>query len=532
MFRRMLNKKIDCKFEIDEDVLQEFCHKNQTLWNNTEDKKREYIYIGFFMVEKWIPWLERKILYAKGLQEQTGAVPIILDWGHNDKLEKLYLSYGIHSISMKQEMFSNVAGCIYGIWNSFKFLISGATGEKIINMKYHDVKVGHFIYDTIIRTNQDIYTIRDARNRTCLKKTWTTYWFLHTLEKVCKKNPPIHYIFDDLVYDEGMIATYLRSKGCKISNFDLDNRRLLPEYTNDIIYWPDFYKDIMKHELDELSALQKDKFVQMADNMLTERFQAKNGNIRDSKAAFTGKKMASKEELITYMKLDPNKKNVVFCCHTLSESAHRCSHQAYVDTYTWMEETMKYVRNKNNANWIIKVHPIAAKKYGEGGVLEELYNKYKSDNLYWYPDEFNSSLIGELADVVVTIYGHVGSEYSCMGIPVILSGNAEYAGFGYTIDAFTKEEYQKALDKADTIPRLTDEQKKIAKLIFACQNQRKLLTDDIFTQEMTVRNWNIDTEVLKGKSAEELNTQTLQWIKEYSDKFDLKETDYYKAGCR
>ena len=529
MFRKSIAKKILGKFEIDKEILAQFCKENSKLWEQNESVGN-YIFIGLFMVEKWIPWLERKLLYAKGLEEKTGAKPIAIDWGYNEDLEKYYASYGIGCISMKKEMFTNLPGCLYGLGKAFFFLMFQGKGKNIVSKKYKGVNIGHFVYDTIIRTNQDIYTVRNARNGICFKKIWTTYWFLNSLKKVCKKYPPVHYIFDDLVYDEGMIAEYVRSLGSEISNFDLDNRRLCPDYTKGIVFWPDFYKHIMKQEIAQTSEGTKQEYIAHAQAMLEERFQGKNGNIRDSKAAFTGKKDGSREELVSYMGLNPNKKNVVFCCHTLSESAHRCSSQAYEDTYTWMEETMKYVRNNDSANWIIKVHPIAAKKYGEGGVLESLYEKYKSENLYWFPDEYNSSLVGQLADVVVTIYGHVGSEYSCLGIPVILSGNAEYAEFGYTVDAFTQEAYEKALAEAYTLEELSEEQKKTAELIFACQNRRKLPTADKFNEKMTELNWKFDEEILAGKSVKDLNSETLNWIEEYCRKHDIRKSDYYLAG--
>lgn len=529
MFPKILEKKILGNFEIDKEFLEQFCKKNAQLWKK-EGQSDQYIYIGLFMVEKWIPWLERKLLYAKGLEEKTGAVPIVIDWGYNEELEKFYASYGIGCVSMKKEMFTNFTGCMYGLCKAIFFFLFEGTGEKMVHKKYKGVSIGHFVYDTIIRTNQDIYTVRKARNGVCFKKIWTTYWFLNSLKRVCKKYPPIHYIFDDLVYDEGMIAEYMRSLGSEISNFDLDNRRLHPDYTKEIIFWPDLYKHMMKQEIGQMEETQKQENIAHAQAMLEERFLGKNGNIRDSKAAFTGKKEGSREELIACMGLDPNKKNVVFCCHTLSESAHRCSSQAYEDTYTWMEETMKYVRDKDSANWIIKVHPIAAKKYGEGGVLEGLYEKYKSENLYWFPDEYNSSLVGQLADVVVTIYGHVGSEYSCLGIPVILSGNAEYAEFGYTTDAFTKEAYEKALDQAHTLERLTEEQRKTAELVFSCQNSRKQKTSDSFNEKMTELNWKFDEVTLAGKTVKDLNTETLKWVEQYCEENDIRKSDYYTAG--
>lgn len=535
MFRKingLLEKKIIGKFEIDENVLRDFCTENTEQWNDQKEAKPEdgCIFIGLFMVEKWVSWMESKILCAKGIEEKTGKKPMVIDWEYNEQLEAFFASYGIGFLSIKKEMFKNPAGFLYGLFQAVCFWVFGGTGAKMIQKKYKGIHAGSFMYDTIIRTNQDIYTVRNARTKICFKKVLTTYWLLHSLHRVCKTYRPSYYIFDDLVYDEGMICEYMKKQGGKAAGCTIDSRIQLPDYTEGMIFWPDFDKYVMEKKFRSMSEEEKNRYVEMADEALKNRFLGKNGDVRDSKAAFTGKKDASREELVSVMGLDPKKKNVVFCSHTFSESAHRCSRQAYQDTYTWMEETMKHVRGNDNANWIIKVHPIAAKKYGEVNVLENLYKKYKSENLYWFPDEYNSALVGQLADVVVTIYGNAGSEYSCLGIPVILAGNAVYSGMGYTVDAFTAEAYEKALDRVNEIGTLSEEQKNTAKLVFAYLNGKTNQNLDDFGQKMVEWNWKFDTVFMDGQSVKNLNTETLNYIREYGSREDVRKTDYYKAG--
>jgi len=534
---RFLEKKILGKFDVDEQILKEFCKENQKIWG-IEDKgdKKEassqgrYLFVGLFMVEKWMPWLEQKLLYAKGIQEKTGIKPIVTDWEYNENLEKLYASYGFGLLSLKKEMFANLWGCLYGMARAVAFFLFEGTGKKMIEKKYKGGNIGQFMYDTVIRTHQDIYTIRSARNKICFKKVFTTYWFMNSLDKVYRKYQPVCYIFDDLIYDEGMVVEYMRRQGSKVINCTMDSRMLLPDYTEDTIYWPDFDKAIMEQKLEQLSEEEKKEYIGQAKVVLEARFKGKNGDRRDSKAAFTGKKEGSREELISVMGLDPKKKNVVFCAHTLSESAHRCSRQAYQDTYTWMEETMKYVRDRKEANWIIKVHPVAAVKYGEGNVLESLYDKYKSENLYLFPDDYNSALVGKLADIVVTIYGNAGSEYACLGIPVILAGNAVYSGFGYTIDAFTKEAYERALENVNECLPMTEEQKNMARLVFTYLSRRINQKPDAFSEKLIEINWKFDTEMMAGRSVKDLNTETMNFVTEYGKREDIRKTNYYLMG--
>ncbi len=525
--------KIHEEFQIDKELLGKFCKENEKLWadNKSTLKKDTYIVIGMFMVEKWIPWLEPKLLYAKGIQERTGEKIVILDWGYNEEMEKFYQSYGIEFVSLKDRMFRNPAGCLSGLFKAVLFYLAGGDGTKMSHLKYKGCEVGHFMYDNTVRTNQDIYTIRNVRNKVCFKKVWTSYWLLSSLDKVYKKYVPSHYLFDDLVYDEGMIVEVLRNRQVGMSKYTLEGQKQCPDWKKGTVYWPDFEQQMYKEWLDALTEDEKKKFIIEADKKLEERFRAENGNVRDSKIAFLGKKEASREELSRHMGLHADRKNVIICCHTLSESAHRCSEQVYEDTISWIEETMKLVRNNPKANWIVKVHPIGATKYGEVNVVESLYEKYKSDNLFLFPDDYNSALVGQLADAVITIYGTVGGEYSCLGIPVILAGKAAYSCLGYTVDAFTKEKYENVLENInDYIEPLSDDKKEQAKLYFMYSLRKTRIESDAFGTEIYSQWWDFDTALNSGKAVEEYNNRALKYIQQYMRQNDIKETACYVAG--
>lgn len=170
-----IQQKIKEAFEINQELLEQFCEENQKFWETDKQPLGEtYIVIGMFMVEKWLPWFESKLLFAKGLQEKTNCRIVVLDWGYNEKLEKLYGSYGIQSISLKKYMFQNPAGCLNGLLRAAGVYLRGGSGKTVINMKYKGCAVGHFMYDNTIRTIQDIYTIRKARNKELVRKVWTS----------------------------------------------------------------------------------------------------------------------------------------------------------------------------------------------------------------------------------------------------------------------------------------------------------------------------------------------------------------------
>ena len=97
------------------------------------DYKTLLFFIGLFMVEKWMPWLEQKLLYAKGIQDKTGIRPIVTDWEYNENLKKLYASYGFGFLSLKKQMFENISGCFYGLFQAVFFFLFEGTGKQLLS---------------------------------------------------------------------------------------------------------------------------------------------------------------------------------------------------------------------------------------------------------------------------------------------------------------------------------------------------------------------------------------------------------------
>ncbi|MFC1914428.1 hypothetical protein ACFLXF_04055, partial [Chloroflexota bacterium] len=62
------------------------------------------------------------------------------------------------------------------------------------------------------------------------------------------------------------------------------------------------------------------------------------------------------------------------------------------------------------------------------------------------------------ADVVITARGTAGLEFSCFGIPCIVTAEGAYSGFGFTIEPKTEEEYFKLLSDVGAVGRLKEEQ--------------------------------------------------------------------------
>lgn len=529
-----LKQKCYKRFPGDADMVEAFCKENQKIWGekNVESASGEYIWIGMFMVEKWMTWMQPKFLFSKKLEEKYQLNTLVLDWEYNEQLEKLYRSYGFDFISVKMEMFRNPLGFIYGMLKAVQTFICRGTGKGITMLQYKGRQIGQYIYDNTVRTNAGVYTLESTRNAVCVKKVCTSYWFLNTLEKIAKRYTPKIYLFDDLVYDEGMIVQMMHRKKVRVLKCGVEGIFYEIPWAPQPQYWPDYFEHKIKNVIAEMSEQEKKDTIAQADEILRQRFQGNQGDVREAQRIFKNKLDCSADELKDIMGLDKNKKTVVIFSHCLSENPHKCSTQLYEDCYSWLIETLQYIRDIDNVNWVLKGHPVAARKYGEEGVLESLFEKYKSENIHWFPNEYNSALTTQIADVVLTIYGSAGMEYSCLGIPTVHTGKAFYADFGYTVFPKSIDAYKEQLRNMDKLERLTQEQREMAKLVFICNAKVRAEKFDEYDEQMRELNSNFYNDINEGRNFDASNNLAFKEILEYMKDHDMRETSYYQNGNR
>lgn len=526
-----IKKKCYKKFDVDKEILESFCKYNETFWSQEEDiQGNGYIWIGLFMVEKWMSWMQAKFVFAKAQEEKYKLNTLVLDWEYNEELEKLYQSYGFEFVSLKIKMFQNPIGFIYGMLQAIWAFVTRGTGKRLVGLSYKGRQIGQYIYDTMIRTNKDIYTVNSTRNKLCFKKVMTSYWFLHTLDQIAKKYEPKIYLFDDLVYDEGMVVQMMHQKHAKLVKCGVGGVFHEVSWSDIPQFWPDVFRESVKKEIESLSEDEKKQYIEKANLDVVAQLQGKKGNVREAEFIFKNKQECTGEELKQIMGLDPNKKTVVIMAHCFSENPHKCSKQLYEDSYTWLVDTLKYVRNIDNVNWVLKGHPIAAVKYNETGVLEGIFEEYKNENLYWYPNEYNSNLLAQIADAIVTVYGTAGLEYPCLGIPVVHTGRASYEGFGCTRFVESIEAYYEQLKNMDKIERLSEQQMEMAKIVFVAYSGMRKRKFDALDDRMHQIDALFYKDLTQHVSYDVHNNMTLQEIMAYMKEHDIKETTYYQLG--
>lgn len=145
------------------------------------------------------------------------------------------------------------------------------------------------------------------------------------------------------------------------------------------------------------------------------------------------------------------KQNIFILPHAISDSPRiACRHNFYHDYGEWFVETMKIVKDIPDVNWILKDHPWSS-VYGQRDYIKSIFEKYKTENMFWMDTEYSGLSIKDVADCVLTYVGDAGIEYWAYGIPTITAGEAYYCNWGISYQTKTLTEYVNTLKNINNI---------------------------------------------------------------------------------
>jgi hypothetical protein len=148
------------------------------------------------------------------------------------------------------------------------------------------------------------------------------------------------------------------------------------------------------------------------------------------------------------------------------------SPMAYPSFDDWIVDTVRHVIELPAVNWLIKVHPAEAWDNPASGVQRLIDRHFPNlpDHVGVVSAEDNVSPLdfAEMLDGGITVYGTAGLELAMRGKPVILSGEAHYGGKGFTHDGLDRAAYLALLRRAESLPPLTAEQRRLARQYAYC----------------------------------------------------------------
>jgi len=191
---------------------------------------------------------------------------------------------------------------------------------------------------------------------------------------------------------------------------------------------------------------------------LRSRWEGTNDWIR-----FHEDSLTDADEIFRMLGMDPEKPRVGLLTNVVWDAQLHYPANVFGNMIEWVLETIHYFSARPELQLVIRVHP--AERTGliptRQPIVDEIASRFPElpPNVFVIPPESEISTYATMATCdSVVIYGtKTGVELSCMGIPVIVAGEAWIRGKGITTDAGSVAEYFAILDSLPLGRRLDPE---------------------------------------------------------------------------
>lgn len=487
-----------------DEVIKSFIETNSKYWGKINEGGQNILIEGH-LAEYGPNYLFRTAVAAKSIQEAVGTANIIVvvnGFSHEwQSARKAYASFGISRWVFLGSRFSLISLPILicaTFLAGFKFIrIKSPSGLLYINLG--GIRVGDLIYDEVLRSTKQP-TIRNIDYKV-FKAILRSCYFYYQYQILFKLSTYDYYVATHTAYPQyGLLCRVALQHGTKViettdiqmSVYDTISDTILPTYhqgIHDAIY------NHIQHgpDLDDWNN-------SSALSALKRRLDSNIQQI-DAQKAYSGM-VYGLSDLRSKLNISTNHRIGFILAHVFCDSPHLSTSMLFTDYYTWLVNTISFCADSAGISWIIKPHP-SCSLYDEEGMVEDVVFRAGATNVHVCPTDFNTSSLRQCADVIVTVHGTAGLEYSCFGIPTILAGTPFYAGFGFTIEPQTVESYAMEIRRSGTLQRLNRDQLNMALRVFEAWEKQFDWENMIITPEVLAYVWGngVDRDVSKAYRA-------------------------------
>lgn len=470
-----LKKDIQNKHFSLEPYKKRFYFFNTKFWKNSYKCARTNTFLVEGLLGEMPTHLFRLGVAAKAVEQVMNIKPVVVLKNNKDNNRKMFESFGIDEFVYLDEVGLNVNKKFLILVEMICFFIK-CNANGLLNTKYKKINIGKLVYDSILHSNKDCYTIEKIEVKH-IKYIFNALKYAAQYETLIEKNNVDLVLLSHNEYIEYgtlAVAALCQNKEVVTVNDVEVSKYGLPQE----LYW---HKRFNSNIIKWLKKIDNKELQIEGNKYLNERIYGNNG-LFDTKNAFGNKKLYTREQLREQFTHNDNK-NVFIFMHVFSDAPHLSAMVMYKDYYDWITDTLKIIKSIRDVNWYIKVHP-AAYLYGETEKIREILEIDNYDNIFFVPNDFNSASIKEAADAVVTCQGTVGIEAGCMGIPVIVTGKPFYADFGFTLCPKSKTQYYEMLQKCNRIKKLSNAKIQKAMAVMGAFNRAKYIDKTILDDEV------------------------------------------------
>lgn len=431
--------------------------ENKKYWANFSKttKGDRWIYVHHRIINE-VNFIVYEDIVTKGLQKQEQCPVIAVSMEDSALAREVDDSFQIkehHILGLERKRtWVNTARAWAATW--YYVLLTYGKKKKLFQAKYRGIDWGNGIHDTIVQENamkthgeqQDCF---DIDRKAFFRYVKNALSMIDQSYDILKRKRPAYVVTSLELQINGLFEKVAKKMGAKVICCGA------PGMGKNLIQAPSDRKTLISHQVKQQIENYMEHHVR-EDSESESLFVYQTNDTDDHKG-----------DLAKQLGLDPGKKNVFIMPHILTDvPRENCEHVVYNEFNEWFLETLKIIREIPNVNWIVKDHPLSP-LYEQSGYVRAVFEKNKTENMYWCEKDTNPMRIKEIAHCVVTCAGDVGLEYWAYGIPTITTSKGYYSEWGISYQMKTKKEYEDTLRHIDQIKPPSKE---------TCEKARRCLT--------------------------------------------------------
>lgn len=473
--------------------------KNRNYWRKSSNitNGKRWIYVFHGIPCEWEFSIHEDIV-AKGLQEKLKLPIAAISYKENRKsINELDSSFGVkHRFNMGNGKNSSFISKVRTFFVAKYFACTTyKKKEKLFQIKYRGVECGDTIHDEIVRMNQGVgFDCFDVSFKSYCQFIREAFSLIEECYHIFRKRKPEYVITSECIYTKGLLVSAAMLMGAKVL--------ILPPDSADIILELSPGKALFKER--KMGEIIQKQIEEYAQNYPVERTNKNDFFVLKMKEGL-------ENSLCKRWNFLRKRKNIFIMLHALNDASRTSYfHNIYSDYNEWFIDTIRIIKEIKDVNWIIKDHPLSD-FYGQGSYVKKVFEKNKTDNMYWCDKDVSGMQIKEIADCVITSAGDVGIEYWAYGIPTITVSETYYNKWGISYNMKSLKQYEHTLRHIAKIKKPSIESSQQAQkylLTYKNMNQGHDKLSNLFSiirnrQKENLKKGNVDDVLLHNKFSQE-----------------------------
>jgi hypothetical protein len=421
---------------MEESNIKEYVINNSLLDPINSDQEPFFIVDGFLRTAKHAI---TNIAVARAAHEALGlSVGYLCMEDSSHYCDEMYRQCGFRPIevsSLNYSFLSLYFRLKHKVWRRW-LALRGLDAHSVLALSDEDIPLGDLIYNSLIRNNKDVYTLRHSDINTIL-------YYIHDAYRLTR--------IMKLVFEELAVYAYMPSHTTYI-NYTVPARVAISGGSRVLckrdghFRWASSTKDLMRSDTwlpqHKFNSLIKQVGPDVLENYTDDRFAGRAPGA-EVKLAFGNK--SSPGPVVHCLNIDEKRPVGLIAPHVFSDEPHSDRDMLSIDYYQWLKYILKETTNHTSVQWLVKPHPAGRALYDEHGVVERLVASF--DHISLVPGGIDTDDLLSLVDAVITVRGTIGLEALLFDCQVILCGNADYENIESVQLCLTKKEVRSALQR-------------------------------------------------------------------------------------